>query len=380
MKKILFRKLFIDYMSFFIIALISTSIVVWVFQAVNFLDIMIEDGRDYLTYVNYSLLNFPKILSKLFPFVLFFSLFYVTTKIELNNELIILWNFGINKIKVVNFILTISIFLLFIQMILSSLIVPKSQDLARSFLRTSSVNFYGNFIKPQKFNDTIKGLTIFSEKKSDDGDLYNLYIKKNLDNNNFQITYSKSGSFKVVNNSTILVLKDGHTIKGTENELTNLSFSKSDFSLKDVETNTTIFKKTQETSSTNLFKCIYYLDFIKKNNLSSEILKINNCSTKNLNNIYKEIYKRFIIPLYIPILSLIPFLLILSSKENINYFKLRIITFVIGVLTIIFSETTIRMISKVLLSNISIIIIPLIYFIIIYFVFLYNFKFKNKNA
>jgi len=380
MKKILFRKLFIDYMSFFLIALISTSIVVWVFQAVNFLDIMIEDGRDYLTYINYSLLNFPKILSKLFPFVLFFSLFYVTTKIELNNELIILWNFGINKISVINFILIISIFLLFFQIMFSSLIVPKSQDLARSFLRTSSVNFYGNFIKPQKFNDTIKGLTIFSEKKSDDGDLYNLYIKKNLDNNNFQITYSKSGSFKLINNSTVLVLNDGQTIKGNENELTNLSFSKSDFSLRDIETNTTTFKKTQETSSTDLVKCIYYLDFKKKNNSSSEILKINNCSTKNLNNIYKEIYKRFIIPLYIPILSLVPFLLILSSKENINYFRLRIVTFIIGVLTIIFSETTIRMVSKVLLSNISIIIIPIIYFIIIYSVFLYNFKLKNKIA
>ncbi len=380
MKKILFRKLFIDYMSFFLIALISTSIVVWVFQAVNFLDIMIEDGRDYLTYINYSLLNFPKILSKLFPFVLFFSLFYVTTKIELNNELIILWNFGINKIRIINFILTISIFLLIIQIILSSFIVPKSQDLARSFLRTSSVNFYGNFIKPQKFNDTIKGLTIFSEKKNDNGDLYNLYIKKNLDNNNFQITYSKSGSFKVVNNSTILVLNDGHTIKGNENELTNLSFSKSDFSLRDIETNTTTFKKTQETSSIDLFKCIYYLDFIKKNNFSNEIQRINNCGTKNLNNIYKEIYKRFFIPLYIPILSLIPFLLILSSKENINYFKLRIVTFILGVITIIFSETTIRMISKVLLNNISIIIIPLFCFIIIYLIFLYNFKLKNKIA
>ena len=156
MKKILFRKLLLDYMSFFLIALFSTSVVVWVFQAVNFLDIMIEDGRDYLTYINYSLLNFPKILSKLFPFVLFFSLFYVTNKIELNNELIILWNFGINKIRIVNFFLTISIFLLLIQIILNSLIVPKSQDLARSFLRTSTVNFYGNFIKAQKFNDTIK--------------------------------------------------------------------------------------------------------------------------------------------------------------------------------------------------------------------------------
>lgn len=84
MKKILFKKLLLDYMSFFLIALIASSIIIWVFQAVNFLDIMIEDGRNYLVYINYSLLNFPKILSKLFPFVLFISLFYVTVKHEVN--------------------------------------------------------------------------------------------------------------------------------------------------------------------------------------------------------------------------------------------------------------------------------------------------------
>ena len=65
MKKLLFRKLLLSYMSFFLIALLSSSIVIWVFQAVNYLDIMIEDGRDYLIYINYSLLNFPKIFSKL---------------------------------------------------------------------------------------------------------------------------------------------------------------------------------------------------------------------------------------------------------------------------------------------------------------------------
>ena len=146
MKKILFRKLLLDYMSFFLIALFSSSIIIWVFQAVNFLDIMIEDGRDYIVYINYSLLNFPKIISKLFPFVIFFSLFYVTLKYEANNELMIFWNFGINKIQLINFIFKISIFLLFIQIILTSIIVPKSQDLARSFLRTSTISFYDNFI------------------------------------------------------------------------------------------------------------------------------------------------------------------------------------------------------------------------------------------
>ena len=94
MKKVLFRKLLNDYLSFFFIALISTSVVIWVFQAVNFLDIMIEDGRDYLVYIKFTLLNFPKIISKVFPFALFFSLFYVTIKSELKNELIILGKFN----------------------------------------------------------------------------------------------------------------------------------------------------------------------------------------------------------------------------------------------------------------------------------------------
>ena len=103
MKKVLFRKLLIDYLSFFFITLLSASIVIWVFQAVNFLDIMIEDGRDYLVYINFSLLNFPKILSKVFPFALFFSIFYVTIRSESNNELIILWNFGVHKINAVSY-------------------------------------------------------------------------------------------------------------------------------------------------------------------------------------------------------------------------------------------------------------------------------------
>ena len=115
MKKIIFRKFLIDYISFFLIALLSSSVIIWVFQAVNYLDIMIEDGRDYIVYVKFSLLNFPKILTRLMPLVLFFSLFYVTTKYENNNQLIIFWNFGIHKIDLTNFIIKVSLILMLFQ-------------------------------------------------------------------------------------------------------------------------------------------------------------------------------------------------------------------------------------------------------------------------
>ena len=378
MKKIIFRKLLYDYMSFFSIALISTSVIIWVFQAVNFLDIMIEDGRDYLVYVNYSLLNFPKIITKLIPFVLFFSLFYVTIKYETNNELLIFWNFGVNKIELVNFIFKFSLFLLLIQILLSSIIVPKSQNQARSFLRTSDINYFGNFIKPQKFNDTIKGVTIFSESK-DEKNLYNLYIKREMGNNDFQITYARKGVFKEIGNMPILVLFDGETITENENEITKFSFSKSDFSLKNLKANTTTYKKTQEITTTNLIKCILGLYKIKINDKYQKIDNIENCLPQNLNNIFKEIYKRLIIPLYIPLLSIIPFLLLIVSKENLNYSKFKVFTFFTGLLIIILSETTIRFVSKILFNNIGIALIPLLTLIIIYSVLIFKFKFKFRK-
>ena len=375
MKKILFRKLLVDYLSFFLIALLGSSIVVWVFQAVNYLDIMIEDGRDYTIYINYSLLNFPKILSRLYPFVLFFSIFHITSKFEYNNELLILWNFGVNKIELINFIFRFSLILMIVQIIFSSLIIPKSQDLARSFLRSSTVNFFGNFIKPQRFNDTIKDVTIYSERKDNEGNLFNLYLKKQIDQNNFQITYAKKGVFKEFNNIPVLVLFDGATITGKNDEITNFSFSKSDFPLNNFSSNTTTYKKTQELSSFKLLKCLQLLNSKKKVGEK----KIENCSKENLRNIYKELYKRFLIPFYIPLLVLIPFLLILSSKESSNYSKLKIITFLIGLFFIIFSETTVKIISIIYFKNLLISLIPFFLLIFLYLLFFKKTHFKHSN-
>ena len=375
MKKILFRKLLIDYLSFFLIALLGSSIIVWVFQAVNFLDIMIEDGRDYTIYINYSLLNFPKILSRLYPFVLFFSIFHITSKFEYNNELLILWNFGVNKIELINFIFRFSLILMIVQIIFSSLIIPKSQDLARSFLRSSTVNFFGNFIKPQRFNDTIKDVTIYSERKDNEGNLFNLYLKKQIDQNNFQITYAKKGVFKEFNNIPVLVLFDGATITGKNDKITNFSFSKSDFPLNNFSSNATTYKKTQELSSFNLLKCLQLLNSKKKVGEK----KIENCSKENLRNIYKELYKRFLIPFYIPLLVLIPFLLILSSKESSNYSKLKIITFLIGLFFIIFSETTVKIISNIYFKNLLISLIPFFLLIFLYLLFFKKTHFKHSN-
>ena len=374
MKKILFRKLLFDCLIFFIISLLSVSIIIWVFQAVNFLDIMIEDGRGYWVYFNYSLLNLPKTISKLLPFALFFSFFHVISKYENQNELIIFWNFGVTKFEIVNFLLKFSYIVLFIQLVFTTFVVPSTQDLARTSLRNSNFNFFENFIKPKKFNDNIKDLTIYSEKKDEEGVFHNLYLKNNTGDNSFQITYAKKGYFKKINNTTILRLLDGETISKVNKELTNIKFSVSDLNLSNTKSNTTTYIKTQELSTLNLIKCLYVQYDLNLINFDKKNFELENCTNSNLNNVIKELYKRTIIPFYIPALILVSLLLIIKSKENINFTKQRILIFLIGLLFVIVSETTLRFVQAKLFYNLILIMIPIILVLFLYLFFYKSFK------
>jgi len=372
MKKILFRKLLSDCLVFFLITLFSISLIIWAFQAVNFLDIIVEGGRDYFVYLNFSLLNFPKVISKLIPFVLFFSFLYVIAKYELKNELIIFWNFGINKIELINFFIKFSFIIMIIQILLTVLVVPKTQDLARSFLRTSNINYLEGFVKPRVFNDAVKGLTIYSNAKDKDGNLEEIYLKKGT-GDTFQVTFAKKGKFKQIGKSQFLELNSGETISVAGDKITSFRFSKTDFNLSNFEDNITTYKKTQEVATLDLAKCYHNLlnlEFFK----IDKNFKVENCRMENIDNILKELYKRLIIPFYIPVLIMISLLLIFKSKENTNYPRYRILIFLIGLSTIILSEMTIRLINENFYNNVKFFIIPIILIIGIYLAYFFKFK------
>jgi len=380
MKKIIFRTLLKDVSVFSIITLLSVGTIIWVFQAVNYLDLMIEDGRDFLIYLNYTLLNFPKILTNLIPFVIFFSISYVISKYEENNELIIMWNIGINKIRLVNFFLKFSLIILIIQLFLTTFVVPTFQDISRQLIRNSELTFGENLFKPKKFNDTIKNLTIYIDSKDKNNFLRNVYIKKDINENSFQITLAKKGKFIKKNNKDILELYDGETINKNDNKISNFTFSKSDFYFLDNETGILAVNKIQEMSTLDIFICMNNI-FKLGINISKKINEYSshNCNKSGIINLYKELYKRFLVPFYIPVLILISLFLITKNKENKNYKMYKLIIFISGFVTIIFSESTLKMIQSNLIENLSIFFLPVFVILFLYFYFFYIFKFKYMN-
>ena len=98
MNKLIFRKLSLDILSFFLLSSIALTSIVWVIQGVNLLDIVTEKGHAINVYLIFTILNLPKIFSKLLIFTYFLTLFVVLIKYQENNEILVFWTNGIKKI------------------------------------------------------------------------------------------------------------------------------------------------------------------------------------------------------------------------------------------------------------------------------------------
>ena len=370
MKKIVYKKLSKDCVNFFLLVVFTLSIIIWVLQAVNYLDFVIEDGHGFLVYFKYTLLSFPKIISKIFPFAIFLAFSYILLKYENKNELVIFWNFGIKKINFINFFIKFSLWFVLVSLLLNAIITPFTQNKARSFLRSSNLDFFEGMLKPKKFIDIIENLTIYFDKKNKNDELTNIFINEKIDINNSKTTFAKTAKINIKDDTKILTLYNGKSINIINGKISEFEFSKTDYNISKFSSNTIMHQKTQETPTIDLIKCSLFFKNSVINFKNIEIRNIKNCKLENLETIYEELYSRLVKPLYITFLISISLLFILKSKNdhsfNVNKFKIYLFAF----LFIVFLESSSKLISTNLLQNLFFSMFPLILTLIIYLYFL----------
>ena len=378
MKKIVYRKIAKDCTKFFLTTIFTISLIIWVLQAVNYLDFVIEDGHGFIVYFKYTLLSFPKILSRIFPFAIFLSFAYIFLKYENKNELVIFWNFGIKKINFINFFIKLSFFFVLLSLLLNAVIVPLSQDKARSFIRSSDLEFFESILKPKKFIDIIKNLTIYFDEKGEDGVLKNIFLNDKSSETKSQTTFANTGILKKLGNTRLLILYDGIRINYINGNISEFKFSKTDFNISKYTSNTTTHQKTQENSTLELIMCSLVLNNLEKELKFTEIKVINNCLYENLKNIYEELYSRLLKPFYITFLITITLLFILKSKDHPSFNSNKLKIYIFGFLFMIFVESTSNFVTTNLLQNLFLLILPFLFILIIYIYFLGTLRVKHK--
>lgn len=251
--------------------------------------------------------------------------------------------------------------LILIQIILNSFIVPKTQDIARSYIRSSNIDFFPSLIKSKKFINAVENLTIFIDKKNDKGQLENIFLKEG-NSDTSQIILAEHGFLKKVNKEYYLELYNGSIVDRSNNNTNLISFDKTKFNLSNFTTKTTIAPKIQEQSTKLLIKCMRNLNksdtgFVERNL---------NCKKNSISMINEELYKRLITPFYILIVSFIGGCLALRSELQNNFNKYKLFIFFLGIIFIILSQILSQYSTELIFKNISILFLPFLISLIFY--------------
>tara|TARA_B100001057_G_scaffold291592_1_gene291656 strand:- start:6959 stop:8077 length:1119 start_codon:yes stop_codon:yes gene_type:complete len=372
MKKLIFRKFAQDTLVFFILMCLVVGLIVWTLQAVNYFDFVVQDGHGLKTYFLYILLNFPKIIHRIIPFIFFISLFYILIDYEVRNELLIFWTSGISKFNFANKVIFLSLILTIFQIIIGGFFSPFSQYKGREFLKNSNIDFFTSLIKEGKFINAVDGLTIFIDTRNNDGTFSRVFIDDSSKNITKTI-HAKSGRIIDNDKKKIFRLYNGQVINNDKTKINVFGFDEIDFNLADYSSNTILVPKLQEIPTSILLSC--KVGFLDQN---SERNKKYNFRCKNtlMSEIEQELFKRFYKPLYIPIITIICCFLIIVPKNNIYYKRNRKLIFLITFLIIIISEASLRYSTISNLTTAIYLITPWIIFFLSYLMF-YN---KSRNV
>ena len=294
---------------------LTIGIIVWTLQAVNYFDFVSQDGHGIGTYFKYILLNFPKIIHRIVPFIFFITLFYIISDYETKNELQIFWTFGITKINFANKLIFVSVILMIFQIFFGSYISPFSQLKGRELLKSSNMDFFTSLIKEGKFINVVDGLTIFIEKKNKNGNYSNIFLDDSSKATSRMI-YAKSGEIIDDDNLKIFKLYDGRVINKDKEKINVFEFDEIDFNLADYRSSTILVPKVQELPSRALFACSPLISFYNSDFFEIDSFK---CSEKIIKEVNQELFKRYYKPLFLPIIAILSCFLLVVPKNNYKY-------------------------------------------------------------
>ena len=367
----IFRNYYKEVLITFFTILISLSVIAWTVRAVNFLDLIVENGYSLVTYFQYSLLNIFGILTKFIPLSFLLALTMFILKQIQENEFIILWTSSVKKIQIVHLFILISFSVAIFHILLSVFITPTLLNYSRHLLSKENFNSFLPTIKVQQFNDSFNGLTFFVDKKysnemkniflQDDQNIFK-NISPNQNNKSSKTIVAKEGL--IVDEKMILI--NGQIISSNlENSKNNvIKFDQLDINLKALQNRTIKVPKVQETSTFELIRCSQ-IDFFDKTN----------CKSNFTIEILPTINRRVFLPIFLPALALICSLLLIKNKRNILLSNISIFTY--SFLLLLFAELIIRYtgINKIL--NYIFILTPLFSSVLSYYFLKY--KFSNES-
>lgn len=345
-----------------IISLATLTAIIWSSRVVKFMDYIVQDGADFLSFFKMTMYVLPSLVLMILPLTMFLTTILTYNKLIENREIIILKNCGVKKIQLLSPLLILAVIITICSYSISLYGGYRSSYEIRKLRSEIQNNISFSIIKEGAFT-SFKNLVIYADEIRDNK-AYNIMIynkSEDLKKEKNLLLQAKSAEL----NDNIITLYNGNFQRFTNdyNDGPDIVFFK--------EYNTDFQELSGEQATFNL-----RLDSISTIKLIEMLLNLDKYRNEyNVNKIIYEVNYRLTFPLTIILIAFLSGSLMLDSSFNrISTSKITMKTSIASILTYIIS---LSLYQKV--EDNSMFLIALYIFIIAVLIFSFNLIKEKKT-
>ncbi|NET71382.1 MAG: LptF/LptG family permease [Sphaerospermopsis sp. SIO1G2] len=162
----------------------SLSAIIWLTQALRFVDFIINRGLSVGDFLYLTMLMFPSLLTIILPISLLIAVIFMYHKLHVESELTVMQASGLSRIQLARPVMIAGIAMTALTYLFTLHLLPTAnrqfKDI-RAFLRD---NYASVMLQEEVFNHPIDGMTVFIRQRDKAGKLRGILVHDNRDPGN----------------------------------------------------------------------------------------------------------------------------------------------------------------------------------------------------
>lgn len=155
---------------------VTLTCIVWLTQSLRFVEMIVNRGLSFTTFIMFTMLLLPTFLSLIGPIALFAATILTYNKMLNDSELVVQSASGLSPTRIARPAIMLGLLLTCFGYLNSLYLVPASYRQFKDMQRTFRTEFSSVLLQEGVFNPVADGITVFVRERSDSGELYGIII------------------------------------------------------------------------------------------------------------------------------------------------------------------------------------------------------------
>lgn len=208
-----------------LIVAFSLTSIVWLTQALRFIDFIVNRGVSVLTFLKLTALIVPSLLYVVMPLTMFIAVLFIYSKLLGDSELVVLQNAGLSRFQISKPVMMVgmaaALFAYFISLYALPVTYRQFKDM-QVFLRD---NYASMLLQEEVFNTPMDGMTVFvRERDQNSGLLKGILVHDNRDIHNPVTMMAQRGQLQQTAKGPRFLLYEGNRQEVKDGRLSFLKF------------------------------------------------------------------------------------------------------------------------------------------------------------